>query len=227
MVLAHPPAGAGGLVEQVEVRNQPDFVQSGAERLGVVAVRLRAQQVPDLRRRIRPPPALLAQKLKNVLDVASQRGRNALQQPQPQRVVDVPDRKLLEGRAAERVFRARAQIRGEEDAQRGTQRPVRQRIPKLHQLGGRDVEIVVGGYRIVGEHMHIGLAGLASKRPGESGHEIRIQVGHPHAMARNPVPQRLGQARQQHLFDAGCHIAGMDGSEHVAHELRPSDAEIV
>ena len=125
VILAHPPAGAGGLVEQVEVRNQPQFVQSGTECLRVVAVGLCAQQVPDLRRRIRPPPALLAQKLKNVLDVAPQRRRNALQQPQPQCIVDVPDRKLLEGRAAERVFGARAQIRGEEDTQRGTQRPVR------------------------------------------------------------------------------------------------------
>ena len=125
VVLAHPSAGAGGVAEQLEVRNQSDFVQSGTVCLSVIAVCLRTQQVPDLRRRIRPPPALLAQELQNVLNVASQRRRNTLQQPQPQCIVDVPDRKLLERRAAERIFRARAQIRGEEDTQRGTQRPVR------------------------------------------------------------------------------------------------------
>ena len=138
-----------------------------------------------------------------------------------------PTGKLLERRAAERVFGACAQIRGEEDAQRGTQRPVGQWVPKLHQLGRRDVEIVVGGHRIIGEYMNIRLGGLASKRLGECRHEVRIQVRHSHAMAWNPIAQRLGQARQQHLFDTACHITGMNGSEHVAHECRPADGEIV
>ena len=87
--------------------------------------------------------------------------------------------------------------------------------------------MVVGEHRIIGEHMNIRLGGLASKRPGECGHEVRIQVGHSHAMAWNPGAQRRGQTRQQHLFDTACHVTGTNGSEHVAHELCPADGEIV
>ena len=100
-VLAHAPEGGGGIVEELEVGDQPELVEGAAEGLAVVAVRPHAEQVADLRHPVGPAPSLLPKVGQEVPRVSPQCGGNALQQLPPKPLVGVVDPKVLEGRAAE------------------------------------------------------------------------------------------------------------------------------
>ena len=155
VVPAHPSVGRGRVVEQLEVRYEAQLVEGAAEGFAVIAVRLGAQQVPDLGGRAGPTPAPPVQELQIVPDVTVQRGGDTLQQLLPQRCVGVADRELLEGGLAEGILGAGAQIGRQEYAQRRTQRSVRARVAELDQFRRRDVE-VVAGLRVVTEYVYVG-----------------------------------------------------------------------
>ena len=225
-VLAHAPVRRRRIVEQLEVGDQAQFVQRAAERLAVVAVRLRAEQVADLGRRPGPAPRLLPQILQQVAHVPVQRGGDTRQHLPPDGLAGVAGPELLERRAAERVLGARPQVRRQEDAQRRPQRSVRPRVAQLDQLRRRHVEVVAGGRRALREHVDAGGGDLAAQRSGERDHQIRPQVRHPHAVSRFPVAQRGHERGQQQLFDAAREVGSGKRPERAAH-AEPPDAEIV
>ena len=101
MILAQPTVRCGRVVEQLEIRDQPQLVESAAKRFAVVAIQVRAQEIPRLSHRIRPAPPLLPEELQSVPYIPLQGGGDALQQLLPKHLVGVPDGGLFEGRAAE------------------------------------------------------------------------------------------------------------------------------
>ena len=226
-VPAHAPPGGGRVVEELEVRDQPELVEGAAQGLAVVAVRPHAEQVAHLGHRIGPAPSFLPQVLQDVPRVSPQRGGNALQQLPPKPLVGIVDPEVLERRAAERILGAGAQVRRQEDAQRRAQRAVRQGVAQLDQLRRGDVEILVGPRLAVREHVDVGRRDLAAKPSGQRDHQLRPQVGHPHAVPRPSIPQRRGQGRQEQALDRVREVGGRQGAKGAAHAAPPLAAAIV
>ena len=89
------------------------------------------------------------------------------------------------------------------------------------------MEVFAGRRLAVREHVDVGRRDLAAKSSGERDHQLRPQVGHPHAMPRPPVAQRLGQGRQEQALDRVGEVGGRQGPEGAAHAAPPLDAGIV
>lgn len=89
------------------------------------------------------------------------------------------------------------------------------------------MEVFTGRRLAVREDVDAGRRDLAAKSSGERDHQLRPQVGHPHAVPRPPVAQRLGQGRQEQALDRVGEVGGRQGSEGAAHPVPPFDAGIV
>jgi hypothetical protein len=55
----------------------------------------------------------------------------------------------------------------------------------------------------------------------EKEHQVEIQIGHAHAVARLAPPQQLDQLRQKDTFQFGIQVSGPQLAETNAHRFSP------